>query len=41
MGMGITSDNVATKYGVTREVQDAFAVNSHAKAVAANKAGTL
>merc|ERR1719326_1241770 len=31
MGMGITSENVAAKYGVTREVQDAFAANSHAK----------
>lgn len=41
MGMGVTSENVAAKYGVTREVQDAFAVNSHAKAVAADKAGTL
>jgi acetyl-CoA acyltransferase 1 len=39
MGMGITSENVAAKFGVTREVQDAFALKSHAKAVAANKAG--
>lgn len=41
MPMGITSENVATKYGITRETQDAFAVSSHAKAVAAHKAGFL
>lgn len=39
--MGMTSENVAEKYGVTREVQDNFAVNSHAKAVAAGKDGRL
>ncbi|HEV2021172.1 MAG TPA: acetyl-CoA C-acetyltransferase [Terriglobales bacterium] len=35
--MGITGENVAEKYGVTREQQDEFAVNSHRKAVAAIK----
>src|SRR5450432_2323738 len=35
--MGITGENVAEKYGVTREEQDEFAVNSHRKAVAAIK----
>jgi acetyl-CoA C-acetyltransferase len=35
--MGITGENVAEKYGITREEQDAFAVNSHRKAVAAMK----
>src|SRR5689334_12371467 len=35
--MGITGENVAEKYGITREEQDAFAVNSHRKAVAAIK----
>ena len=35
--MGITGDNVAEKYGITREEQDEFAVNSHRKAVAAWK----
>src|SRR6201985_732089 len=33
--MGITGENVAEKYGITREQQDEFAVNSHRKAVAA------
>ena len=31
--MGITGENVAEKYGITREEQDEFAVNSHRKAV--------
>ncbi len=35
--MGITGENVAEKYGITREEQDEFAVNSHRKAVAARK----
>jgi acetyl-CoA C-acetyltransferase len=35
--MGITGENVAEKYGVTREDQDEFAVNSHRKAMAAIK----
>ncbi len=35
--MGITGENVAEKYGITREEQDAFAVNSHRKAIAAQK----
>ena len=35
--MGITGENVAEKYGITREEQDEFAVNSHRKAVAAQK----
>jgi acetyl-CoA C-acetyltransferase len=33
--MGITGENVAEKYGIAREDQDEFAVNSHRKAVAA------
>jgi len=33
--MGITGENVAEKYGITREEQDEYAVNSHRKAVAA------
>src|ERR1700733_5869337 len=33
--MGITGENVAEKYGITREEQDQFAVNSHRKAVSA------
>jgi len=35
--MGVTGENVAEKYGITREEQDEFAVNSHRKAVAAWK----
>ena len=35
--MGITGENVAEKYGITREEQDEFAMNSHRKAVAAMK----
>ena len=33
--MGMTGENVAQKYGVTREQQDQYAVNSHRKAVQA------
>jgi len=33
--MGITAENVATKCGITREQQDAFAVESHRRATAA------
>jgi acetyl-CoA C-acetyltransferase len=35
--MGITGENVAERYGITREEQDEFAVNSHRKAVSAIK----
>jgi len=35
--MGITGENVAEKYGITREEQDQFALNSHRKAIAAIK----
>ena len=35
--MGITGENVAEKYGISREEQDEFAVNSHRKAVTAIK----
>jgi acetyl-CoA C-acetyltransferase len=35
--MGITGENVGEKYGITREEQDEFALNSHRKAVAAIK----
>eukprot|EP00897_Mesotaenium_endlicherianum_P001829 jgi/Mesen1/1674/ME000137S00587 len=37
--MGVTSENVAERYGVTRRTQDEAAVRSHAKAAAATKAG--
>jgi acetyl-CoA C-acetyltransferase len=35
--MGMTGENVAEKYSITREEQDEFAVNSHRKAIAAQK----
>src|SRR5437762_5309341 len=35
--MGVTGENVAEKYGITRQEQDEFAVNSHRKAVSAIK----
>lgn len=34
-GMGITAENVADKYNISREAQDQFAYNSHQKAMAA------
>jgi acetyl-CoA C-acetyltransferase len=37
--MGITAEAVATKCGITREQQDAFAVESHKRAAAATAAG--
>ncbi len=39
LGMGLTAENVAQKYGVGREDQDAFALRSHQRAVAAIEAG--
>jgi acetyl-CoA acyltransferase len=38
-GMGITAENVAKQWSVTREEQDAFAVGSHQKAAKAIAAG--
>src|SRR5271166_6887462 len=35
--MGITGENVAEKYGISREEQDEFALHSHRKALAAIK----
>lgn len=35
----ITSENVAADYGITREEQDLFSVESHRKAAAAQRAG--
>lgn len=37
--MGITAENVAEQYGITREEQDEFAAKSQMKAEAAQKAG--
>ncbi|MFD0868361.1 3-ketoacyl-CoA thiolase [Chlamydia abortus] len=39
MSMGHTAEEVAARYGVTREEQDRFAVSSHRKAAAAIAAG--
>ena len=39
IGMGLTAENVAAKYGITREEADEFSVNSHKKAIAAIEAG--
>ncbi|MCK6638795.1 MAG: acetyl-CoA C-acyltransferase [Bacteroidia bacterium] len=38
-GMGLTAEAVAEEYKVSREDQDAFALNSHLKAIAAIKEG--
>jgi len=38
-GMGLTAEAVANKYNVSRQDQDAFAIKSHEKAIAAIKAG--
>ena len=35
MGMGYTAENVAKRFGISREDQDRFAANSHRKAAAA------
>ena len=37
--MGVTAENVAKKYGISREAQDAFALASQQKAAAAQAAG--
>jgi acetyl-CoA acyltransferase 1 len=37
--MGVTSENVAAKYGISRERQDKFAVESFRKAARARKEG--
>lgn len=39
VSMGITAENVAKKYGITREEQDEFSYNSHLKALNAQQAG--
>lgn len=37
--MGITAENVASRFGITREMQDAFALKSHQKATRAVELG--
>lgn len=39
MGMGETSENVAEKYGISRQKQDQMAVDSHRKAFKAQQDG--
>jgi len=39
--MGLTSENIAEKYGITREDQDEFALVSNQRALAATKDGTF
>jgi acetyl-CoA C-acetyltransferase len=39
--MGLTSENIAEKYGITREEQDKLALMSHQRALAAIKDGTF
>jgi len=39
MSMGITSENVAAKWGISRLTQDTMAAESHRRAIAAQKAG--
>ncbi len=39
--MGLTAENVAEKYAISREDQDAFALRSHQKAVAAVESGVF
>ncbi|MEK4137363.1 thiolase family protein [Kurthia sp. FSL E2-0154] len=38
MGMGMTAENLAEKYAITREQQDAYAVLSHERAAASQQA---
>ena len=37
--MGITAENIVSRFGLTREEQDEFAINSQKKAIAAQDAG--
>jgi acetyl-CoA acyltransferase len=39
MGMGLTAEQVTLEYGITRQEQDEFALNSHLKAARAQAAG--
>lgn len=38
-GMGMTAEKVAQQWGISRDEQDAFALNSHKKAIAAQEKG--
>ena len=39
--MGETAENVAERYGISREAQDAYALRSHQRAVAATQSGVF
>ena len=39
--MGMTAENIAAKYGITREEQDKLGLMSHQRALAAIKDGTF
>ena len=39
VSMGVTAENVSRKYEITREMQDAFALESHRRALAAISEG--
>jgi acetyl-CoA acyltransferase len=39
LSMGLTAENLARKYGISREEQDRFALQSHQRAIAAMDAG--
>ena len=39
--MGETAENLAEEYGISREAQDAFALNSHRRAVMAQESGAF
>ena len=39
--MGVTSENVAAKWHISRETQDAFAAESHRRAAKARKSGIM
>ncbi|MDF2721191.1 MAG: beta-ketoadipyl CoA thiolase [Paenibacillus sp.] len=40
-GMGVTAENLASRYGISREEQDAYAALSHNRAAKAQEAGVL
>lgn len=41
IGMGFTAERVAARWGITREMQDMFAADSHRKAVASRASGAF
>ncbi|HZU24757.1 MAG TPA: acetyl-CoA C-acyltransferase [Bryobacteraceae bacterium] len=41
MGMGLTAEQLQQRYGISREDQDAFAFESHRKAIGAQNAGNF